>query len=398
MIGRRFMNEATRRQFIKRIGRSAIAASAAAFPTGCGMNQTLTLDFLTIPDPDGWHPLLRLKGDWVIFKISDGTHSGCGEASHSKDDQQCRRIARDLFDSHLSGFSLSMANLQKLEDDLRDTDPDFVAATAWSGLNQALYELLAKREGVPVWRLFTDRPGFDRLPLYATINRAIRNRSVEEYLKIVGEVQSQGFKIFKCAPFEKVNGPQNAIENSREGLDLLKTLREHFPRLGIRVDFHERYTPADFHQLIPEFEKLRLDWIEEPFKVGPEYAELKKRTRLRVSGGELFWGSRVFREFIERQWVDVIMPDVKHVGGFGPLLSVLEMGKGKIEVSPHNPSGPVSTAASLHAAAIHPRGVRSLEFAFDRAQNRRKYGEAIQEGFLQLSRKPGWGIEVEPAA
>ena len=70
------------------MGRSALAASVAgscALPV-YSQNRRLTLEFLTIPDPDGWHPSLRLKGDWLIFKIGDGVHSGYGEASHSKDD------------------------------------------------------------------------------------------------------------------------------------------------------------------------------------------------------------------------------------------------------------------------------------------------------------------------
>ena len=39
---------------------------------------------------------------------------------------------------------------------------------------------------------------------------------------------------------------------------------------------------------------MRLDWIEEPFAMGPAYSELKRRTRLRVSAGEIFWGDSRF--------------------------------------------------------------------------------------------------------
>jgi galactonate dehydratase len=86
------------------------------------------------------------------------------------------------------------------------------------------------------------------------------------------------------------------------------------------------------------------------------------------------------------------MPDVKHVGGFGPLLDVLNIGARGIEISPHNPSGPISTAASLHAAAVHPDAVRSLEYSFDRRQTRRSTGERIENGVLLLNDAPGWGV------
>jgi galactonate dehydratase len=87
------------------------------------------------------------------------------------------------------------------------------------------------------------------------------------------------------------------------------------------------------------------------------------------------------------------MPDVKHVGGFGPLLGVMQMAADKIEVSPHNPAGPIATAASLHAAAVHPKTVRSLEYSFDRRQTRRSTGETIENGLLYFSDRPGWGVE-----
>lgn len=355
----------------------------------------LTLEFLTIPDPDGWHPSLRLKGDWLVFKISDGVHSGYGEASHSKRDDICREIATGLFRKRIASFNLSLESLSELEEELAESLPDFVAATAWSGINQALYDLLAKREQVPVWRLFKDKTELDRLSLYTTINRSLKTRTLDDYQHLVGQVANQGFKIFKCAPFEKVIDRNRNEKTSKYGLGTLRSLRMAFPDLAVRVDFHERFSPETFYEIVPDLEALKLDWIEEPFAMGPEYAVLRNKTSLRIAAGELFWGNENFRAITEREWAHVIMPDVKHVGGFGPLLQVIEMGKGRIEVSPHNPSGPVSTAASLHAAALYPESVKSLEYAFDVAQTRKSHGERVENGYLYLTDKPGWGIEVE---
>ena len=355
----------------------------------------LTIDFLTIPDPDGWHPSLRLKGDWLIIKISDGVLSGYGEASHSKQDLACRETARNLFHERISGFRLSLEGLKDLEEELSKMEPDFVTATAWSGINQALYDLLAKREQVPVWQLFQNKTGLEKLELYTTINRSLRQRDEPDYVQLVGEVQAQGFKTFKCAPFERVTDPQRGFADGNAGVKTLEMLRNRFPNLDIRVDFHERFNLSEFLKLVPSLESVGLDWIEEPFPMGDDYVTLKGNTSIRLAAGELFWGRQRFREIMENGWADVIMPDVKHVGGFGPLLDVLEMGEGKIEISPHNPSGPVSSAASIHAAALYPEVVKSLEFPFDRELTRQKYGEQIEGGYLYLSNKPGWGIDPE---
>lgn len=382
----------SRRGFLNRMGSAALALGV---PGVVRAQQPLTLRFRTIPDPDGWHPSLRLKGDWLVFEVSDGRLSGYGEASHSNDDERCKALAVELFARHYAAFQPTLESLARKEREIAALTPDLPTATAYSGLNQALYDLLAKREGVPVWRLFRDRAPFEGLPLYTTINRALTTRTAAEYDTVVGELLAQGFKTFKCAPFEAVDGTGDAVGQSAAGLARLAHLRERFPDLAVRVDFHERFArrPEDFFAILPELERLRLDWIEEPFPLGPPYDELRRRTTLRVAAGELFWSNARFAEIAERRWADVIMPDVKHVGGFGPLLGAIAQGRGRIEVSPHNPSGPISTAASLHAAAVHPDVVHSLEYSLDLRRTRGNTGERIEQGMLLLADKPGWGVE-----
>ena len=388
MIERPPLEPVSRRAFVAGAGATLVTA-----PRIVRGQSALTLKFRTIADPDGWAESLRLKGDWLVFEIGDGVLSGFGEASHSNDDERCSEVAARLFDEHYSGFALSLESLAGKEREIAALEPDFVTATAFSGLNQALYDLLAKREQVPVWRLFRSGAApFAGLPLYVTINRALRTRSAEEYAAIAAEVRAQGFATFKCAPFEAVDDAERAVEKAAAGLATLARLREQFPDLKLRVDFHERFQPQDFFAIIPALERLALDWIEEPFAVGPSYDDLRRRTRLRISGGELYWGRRRFAEIAERGWCDVIMPDVKHVGGFGPLLEVLKTSADRIEVSPHNPSGPISTAASLHAAAVYPDRVRSLEYSFQRQPTRRATGEIVENGVLVLGDEPGWGV------
>ena len=374
--------------------RSAVASVAApAAPAILRAQQPLTLDFLTIPDPDGWHPSLRLKGDWLVVAISDGRLTGYGEASHSNDDAACRQAATRLFAEHYRNFEPSLPALANREIEIAALAPDFVTATALSSINQALYDLLAKREQVPVWQLFRERPGIESLPLYTTINRALKERTREEYFEIVGEVTAQGFSCFKCAPFESVVSPDDAAVQAGPGLAILTALRERFPALALRVDFHERFTLASFREILPALESLGLDWIEEPFPMGADFTALKASTQLRVSAGELFWSRGRFKEIVDNAWADVIMPDVKHVGGFGALLDVMRMTGVRAEVSPHNPSGPLATLASLHAAAVLPDNVRSLEYAFDRAGSRRATGERVDGGRIYLSDAAGYGFE-----
>ncbi len=164
---------------------SAALAATLAAPAVVRAQQPLTLRFRTIPDPDGWHPALRLKGDWLVVELTDGKLSGYGEASHSNDDERCRKAVTELFARHYTGFTPSLENLARKEREIAPLNPDLVTATAFSALNQAFYELLAKREQVPVWRLFRDKAPFAGVPLYTTIQRALQTRTAEEYSTVV---------------------------------------------------------------------------------------------------------------------------------------------------------------------------------------------------------------------
>src|SRR6185503_4733061 len=100
------------------ISRRAFVAGAAAAigaPRVVRASGPLTLRFRTIPDPDGWRPSLKLKGDWLVFEVSDGVLSGFGEASHSQDDEGCKRAAAKLFEQHYAGFSPSLEALASKE-------------------------------------------------------------------------------------------------------------------------------------------------------------------------------------------------------------------------------------------------------------------------------------------
>ena len=63
-----------------------------------------------------------------------------------------------------------------------------------------------------------------------------------------------------------------------------------------------------------------------------------------------------------------------------------------VEVSPHNPAGPVATMGSLHAAALSTN-VTSIELAFSRSAGGGKSTQLAKDGRLHLMDKPGWGVD-----
>jgi galactonate dehydratase len=355
----------------------------------------LTFHTHVVPDPDGHHSALLLRGDWLFIGLSDGAHTGWGEASHSGNDDRCLATAAELFEQHVRDLPPEPGALAELAAGPFAAAPDFVAATAISALDQGMQELIARRRGVPVWRLFGDQPVRGSVPLYVTINRALQARDRDDYDHIVGLVHDQGYHGFKCAPFEAVTpGPIQPLQ-ACIGLDLLEHLAETFPDLSMRVDLHERFGPDAFAEIQPRLELIGPAWIEAPCPIGPDYARLRDRLNCPLAAGELFFGVGGFGPMINGRWCDVIMPDVKHVGGFGQLLEVCRLADAAgVEVSPHNPSGPIATLASVHAAAVAPN-VTVLEYPFAVEPPWPVLQRCIRDGELHLPDGPGWGLPLE---
>jgi len=356
----------------------------------------MEIDFFTIADPDGHQPALRLKGDWLVVAINDGQFNGFGEASHSGNNSVCCAIMRRLFELNIRGMRLTLEKIQQLETSIFSSADDFITATAISAINQALYDLLAKKIGVPVWRLFTQDPLQKHISYYATINRALRDRTIEGYLEIVARAAGTGTSRIKCAPFEMV-APQMTVKEQTaaagQGLAVLEAIRSANPELGIRVDFHSRFHLDAFLGILPRLKALKLDWIEEPCLHASDFYEIRQLTEIPLAAGELFFGPSAFKQLIKENLVDVIMPDVKHVGGFGPLIAVCrEADKYGVQVSPHNPSGPVACAASIQSAAVS-EAVTSLEAVFLSSGTLPITTGDHEAGFFEIPTNPGWGYE-----
>jgi len=385
------MNPNTRRRFLHR---SALAFTALALHpvSRAAAARSLTLSAATIPDPDGHHPALRLQGDWLVIAISDGRYSGLGEISHSLDDAACLRRVRELFTAHIAARQLSREFPAELANGAFATAPDFVTATAISGLDQALHDLVAQREGVPVWQLFAPKPAQDSVPCYLSTNRALRSREPVDFVRATAAALALGVAAVKITPFKAVEPPGDPLVQAEAGFTVLDAVRAAHPLISLRVDCHERFTPEATATLLPRFARYNLTWLEEPCPPGPVLAELRAKAGMPFAIGELFFGETRFRELIEQRRADVIMPDPKHVGGFGPLVRVCRLAE-KLggQVSPHNPSGPIATCAAVHAAAVS-RAVNSVELILTSDPTRQPGRELLTDGRLLIPRTAGWGL------
>ena len=194
--------------------------------------------------------------------------------------------------------------------------------------------------------------------------------------------------ILKCAPFDTVEREMDAEEQvkaAEKGLEILAAINETYPALKMRVDFHNRFHLESFSSLLPEFEAFGLDWLEEPCQRPEDNAFIRQMTEIPLAAGELYYGSKEFICLMDAGLADVIMPDIKHVGGLGPLITVCREAQARgISVSPHNPSGPAASRLSLQAAAVST-AVTSIETVWLSTGGTTLPAEAIDGGIVRIN-------------
>lgn len=345
---------------------------------------------------------MLLKEGWLFVRVTtDEGLVGLGEASQggnaatiSHIDQIIRPwlIGRDP--TYLEPLSTAM--LARAE--------GRGSATAVSAVEQALFDIWGQSLGVPIWRLLGGKYR-DRVPLYANINRAIFDRSPDSFADHASRAVADGFRAVKCAPFDGVDLRQPDRAANRQGIALgierIFSIREAVGKeIGVMVDCHSRFDVPTAIQVGRALESANLGWLEEPVPsvdlTGIE--RVRDNIPMPIAGAEAFIGRAGFFEAIARRSFDLIMPDVKHTGGILELRKIAALAEvHRLGVSPHNPSGPISTLASLHLCAAIPN-CPMLEYPWGETSWRPSLtipAEPIEDGALVVPDRPGLGFTLD---
>ena len=208
----------------------------------------------------------------------------------------------------------------------------------------------------------------------------------------------------KAAPFDGFPAPGSpaaAIEAAVEsGIASVAARREAIgPDVALMVDCHSFFDVPLAERVARRLEPQQLAWYEEP--VAPEKIEetreIRRRIKQPMAAGEILYGVAGFAPLSRNQTVHVIMPDVKHCGGLLELTRIAAAASGEgVTVAPHNPSGPVSTAASIQVCAVL-ENFRLLEFQWGEVDWRRDVltpPERFEGGSIRVPERPGFGIEL----
>jgi galactonate dehydratase len=347
---------------------------------------------------------------WLVVRLkTDSGITGLGEASDAygfanttADDATRMRTQLASFFELINGRSPFEIESYRQRGEAMARQ-GLVPATAFSAIEQALWDLAGKALDVPTHVLLGGKVR-DALPVYANINRATEPRTPAGFGTTARRAVADGFRALKAAPwdgFPPAGSSDTEITRAVEsGIAAVAAMREAVgPEIAIMVDCHSFFDVERAVRIAERLEPYNLTWYEEP--VAPERVDetvaIRRRIRQNMAGGETLFGLSGFAPLVRRKAVDTIMPDVKHCGGLLELTRIAAMAAEEgVMVAPHNPSGPVSTAASVQVCA-GMKNVNYLELQYGEVGWRSDTlvpAERFSNGTIQVPDRPGFGVEL----
>lgn len=271
--------------------------------------------------------------------------------------------------------------------------------TAISGVELAMWDLIGKACGQPVYKLLGGRCQ-PNIPAYAN-GWYGGARTPKEYAERAVDTVRRGYQGMKFDPFGTA-WKKMSIDEMDEGEALVAAVRGAVgPRIKLMVEFHGRLAAPIAIEMINRLAKYDPAWCEEP--VPPEEVGLlnlvKQSTNSIISSGERLYTVADFYRVISLRAVDVLQPDIAHCGGLLISKKIAAMAAAQdITIAPHCSVGPVSLAACLHFDYSTPNFYIQEDFgAFDVPwRNALVRGwNPVHNGEFFLSDQPGLGLEID---
>ena len=279
--------------------------------------------------------------------------------------------------------------------------------SAISGIDQALWDIRGKAMGVPVYQLLGGPYDAKGVRGYYHAENA---RTDEQLAQLRETALSTGVSCFKVGLPDQAYEWIETTPKIERAVKYLARIREKLgDSIDIAVDFHAKTSPSVATIICKEVEPLRLLWVEEPCP--PEnvsaMARISRRTTTPIATGERLVAAFGFRELIERSVVDILQPDINHVGGITGLRKVADMANySNISMAPHACEGPIGGLATLHVDASMPNFLVQEICSFVTPTKKDQIWAEwfgfppmrMVDGRFPLSNKPGLGFELSEAS
>ena len=277
---------------------------------------------------------------------------------------------------------------------------------ALSAIDVALWDIAGKHFGVPVYQLLGGKTR-DKARVYYHVF----GRTREQLVRGCIEAKAKGFTaVGHLTPFldEPHDVPffKTHADKMRDAIDAVAAYREAVgDEVDLCIEIHRRLTPAEAVVLARGIEPYHPFFYEDP--ILPDsfdaMALVAQNIQIPIATGERLHTIYEFEALLSRGAVQYVRPDVCLAGGLSHSKKIAALAEAHhVQVVPHNPLSPVSTAACLQLAACIPNFALQ-EYPLGELEPPKseivKTSLRIEDGFLLIPDAPGIGIElVENAA
>lgn len=282
--------------------------------------------------------------------------------------------------------------------------------SALTGIEIALWDLTGRTTGLPVYQLLGGKFR-DNIRLYSDCHAGKEN-TPESYAARAKEVVALGFDAIKFDiddagnPYKLDRWNWSVTPGELHSMvDKVAAIREAVgPNIDVCIDMHGRYDISAAIRVAQALEPFELMWLEEP--VPPEnidaMREVKRSTRTPICTGENLFLRYGFKDLLEKQAVDVIMPDIPKCGGLSECRKIANMAEMYyVPFAPHNVCSPLGTIASCHVCASIPNFLVMEWHWVDRPHWHELVladPPLIRNGRITLPDGPGLGVELNEEA
>ena len=272
-----------------------------------------------------------------------------------------------------------------------------VLQSAVSAVNMAMWDIKAKAAGVPVYEMLGGKVR-DGVRMYANAWFA-GAKTADEFAAAAVKAKNMGVTALKGDPFGKA---YMYMENSdfRRSLEIVEAVRGAVGNdVDLLIEGHGRFDIATGIKIANALKPFDPYFFEEP--TPPDcldaLAQVHKSSPVPIAAGERLYSLTQMRDFLERGCADFVQPDISHCGGISAVKKMAALCEAHyVALAPHNPSGPVANAATLHIAAS-TQGFRILEICLTDVSWRKELTNervVFDKGNILIPTVVGLGLEI----
>ena len=233
---------------------------------------------------------------------------------------------------------------------LRDSGQKGMPIQALSGIDIALWDILAKKSNLPLYQLLGGKTN-DKIPVYG-YGMMLQKKTVQELCELFKNEASQiKEKNFKAMKMKIGMGP-------KEDLKLVSAVRDTIgSEFKLMVDANHAYNKNDALYVGKGLDEMNIYWFEEP--VASEdydgYKELKEKLKTNIAGGEAEFTKYGWNQLIKNNCIDIAQPEVCGLGGITEYLKVSALAQSNfIPIVNHVWGSALSVAVNLHLLTTLP--------------------------------------------